>query len=693
MTEPRHMLDDTQAGGDDPVMTMRDAEESKVSALESNLVILDWFMREPRLVDVARDGPRAPSAIRVIAMSNGDPASLRPLSLRTAEPHPAAEGDWIPAGEHGAELLEALAGLPHHGSDPAEVHGANAPEEHAPVSPTAEAATPAPPTAEPSATAAQLQSLSEELHALREELARARAAEQAARGAADEITRERDVLRAKREDLLKQLSGVRERRRGLEAALSSVKDQLAEAEGRIQASQASELNADRLDQLARAAGSIAVREPPSTDDLFVVERLHAAVPEDPRVSQALGILLSRLGRHDESRNVLAPLSRDQLSRTASLALLRSSLAVGSLPHDIGPLVASIRPSADDIRAVAALTSGLASGRVVELTHELLAAVPDEEMVGWLAIVASHLTGRSLSTILSRWADIEPDRALRSLVAALSEERLSTNDADATATALELEWLPLEEAAARDLAQRLASSLSRSRDVPGLYSLLGKIDHLAPADRHSIGSQVIQAIAEIVPDKELIDPAIQVGIAYVEDHRQSNRLSDAIRLAGFVRQNLHRATEETQSLADLILGDLDRAIANSAIGQRVAEEIDRESLGDVRRAVEGKRFLLIGGQRQEWYDDLRRELGMSGDSEWRESSRAEPPSMRQLKDVVKAGKLDGVFVFTDFVSHKTSSIKETARQYEVPCIEAKMSRQGMVEALRAWMKACEGVSGG
>ena len=60
-------------------------------------------------------------------------------------------------------------------------------------------------------------------------------------------------------------------------------------------------------------------------------------------------------------------------------------------------------------------------------------------------------------------------------------------------------------------------------------------------------------------------------------------------------------------------------------------------------------------------------------------------MHQLKDIVKAGKLDGVFLFTEFLSHKTSAIKETARQYEVPCIETKMSRPGVIDGLRSWMR--------
>jgi Flp pilus assembly protein TadD len=197
----------------------------------------------------------------------------------------------------------------------------------------------------PEATPAQLQSLADEIHALRAELARSTEAEQSAGAAAEETSRERDVLRTKREDFLNQLSGQRQRRRELETELSAVRDQLADAEARMQAATASELNPDRLDQLARAAASIAVREPASADDLFVVERLHSAVPEDPRVSQSLGLLLSRLGRHEAARDALSALSRDQLSRSASLALLRSSLAVGSVPDDIGDLVASIRPSA------------------------------------------------------------------------------------------------------------------------------------------------------------------------------------------------------------------------------------------------------------------------------------------------------------------------------------------------------------
>ena len=537
-------------------------------------------------------------------------------------------------------------------------------------------------------SAAQLQSLAEEVHALREELARATEAEQAAKSGADEVAHERDVLRTKREDLLKQLSGVRQRRREVEAELGAVRDQLADAESRIQAAAASELNADRLDQLARAAAAIAARDPASSDDLFVLERMHSAVPEDPRVSQQHGILLSRLGQHEAARDALAVLPRQHLSRGASLALLRSSLAVGSVPDDIGALASSIRPSADDVRGLASLTRGLASNRVVELTEELLAVVPDEEMSAWLASVTTHLTGRPLIAVLDRWATMEPDPALRSLVIALGEERLTTNDGGAASLALDLDWMALDERAARDLAQRLASSLARVRNVSGLYRLLLKLDHLASSDRHQIGIDVIHAIAETVPDREPITPAIEAAVRYVEDHRQTNRLTEAARLGGFVRQNLHRADEDTQALAELVLGDVDRALTNSAIGQRVADEIDRESLGDVRRAVAGKRFLLVGGQRQEWYDELRQELGFSGDSEWRESSRAEPPAMRQLKDIVKAGKLDGMFLFTDFMAHKTSAIKETARQYEVPCIEAKLGRQGMIDALRIWIRTQE-----
>lgn len=56
-----------------------------------------------------------------------------------------------------------------------------------------------------------------------------------------------------------------------------------------------------------------------------------------------------------------------------------------------------------------------------------------------------------------------------------------------------------------------------------------------------------------------------------------------------------------------------------------------------------------------------------------------------RTIVKATKLDGMFLFTDFLSHKTSAIKHTARQYGVPCIEAKMSRPGLVDAMRTWTR--------
>lgn len=511
---------------------------------------LDRYARLPRLIDVARDGPRAPSALLVLR-PNGEgaqPSDL--LSKRIAEYHAPAEGDWVPAGPHLAEVLEVLLGLDHDATAPmdtaegsASFDGTDAPPDRASDLPKVE------PVPNTGATAAQLQSLSEEISALREELAAAAEAVRSAFAANDEIVRERNVLRAKREDLLKQLGAVRQRRREVEAELGTVRDQLAEAEARVAAAATSELNADRLDRISRAAASIAARELVSLDDLFVVERLHSAVPEDPRVTQSYGLLLSRLGRHEAGRDRLASVPRSQLSRQASLALLRSTLALGSVPDDVGALVSTTRPSADDIHGLAMLTSGLPSARVLELTEVLIAVVPDEEMSGWLASVAERLTGRPLVGVLSLWAGIEPDRALHSLVIALADERLTMNDADGAALALDLDWLALGEHEARDLAQRLASSLARARDVGSLYRLLAKSDHLAQSDRHAVGTDVIQALAQIVPDRESIAPAVEAGVRYVEDYRQANRLTEATRLAGFVRQNLHRADDDTQALAE------------------------------------------------------------------------------------------------------------------------------------------------
>lgn len=652
-----------------------------MGAIESWLDLLELSERPPRLIDVACDGPRRPMAHRIVEADDESALPellLRRLAMPRASP---TDGHWLPSGEHAAELIETLVGLGH-ACEP-EAQAAPAVSPHADPDPDP-APAPAPAPA-PEASAAQLQSLAEELVALREELARATDAQAAAIARADEVARERDTLRNVREDLLRQVANVRQRRRDVEAELAAVSDRLADAEARASASARSELSLDRLDQLARAAASVAAREPASAEDLFVVERLHGAVPEDERVSQSLGVLLSRLGRHEAARDLLANLERGQLSRRAALALLRSSLAIGVLPEDARELVRGIRPSADDVRDLADLTTGLASGRVVELTEELLAVVPDEEMSAWLATVAARLTGRPLVAVLRRWAGIEPDRALHALVAALSDERLTMNDADGAALALELDWLGLSETAARDLAQRLADSLARARDAARLERLLRKADHLAPADRHRIGTEIVHAIAEITPDREPINSAVAASVRYVEDHRQSNRLAEAHRLAGFVRQNLHRVDENTQAYAELVLSDLDRALANSAIGQRVADEMERETHGDIRRAVAGRRFLLVGGQRQAWYDDLRSELGFSADSEWRESNRAEPPSMHQLKDIVRSGKLDGVFLFTDFMAHKTSAIKDTARLAGVPCVEAKMSHAGMIEAFRTWAK--------
>ena len=81
---------------------------------------------------------------------------------------------------------------------------------------------------------------------------------------------------------------------------------------------------------------------------------------------------------------------------------------------------------------------------------------------------------------------------------------------------------------------------------------------------------------------------------------------------------------------------------------------------------------MGGVRQDWYEGLRLDLGFSGESEWRESTRSEPPWIHKLRSIVRAGKMSGLFIFTEFVAHKTSNIKTTAKQAGVVCVEAKMT---------------------
>ena len=666
--------------------------------VEALLAYLDAYNREPRLIDVACGGPRGSLAVRLLDDAPLDATVVADHLARRLPDWEPDGGRWLPVGEHAQEVFELLIGLDHDGAQPSErpaVAGPT-PREETPIPVAAGVVGQASLEPEPAeatnsswadagATTAQIQSLAEELDALRASLAAAKEAEFDAAAARDALSREVETLRAKREDLLAQLAKVKQRRRDLEAELAELRDALTEAQARSEAVAASDFNAARLDHIAWAASGIADQESVSADDLRLVEHLRAAVPEDPRVAQSLGILMSRLGQHSLATETLASVPPDRLSRAGALALLHSSIAHGTLPNGARALVARLRPSARELSALADLTESLSSRRVAQLTDELLTVVPDEDMAAWFTIVTPRLIGRPLVSVLERWAAIEPDRTLHALTDAIEAERLSTNNSEAASLALGLDWSPLDDRRARELAQRLAKSVSRARDVGGLYRLLRQTDDLALDDRHRIGIELVHAIAEIVPERDDITQALDAAVRYVEDHRQANRLTDAARLAGFVRQNIHRADEDTQALAQLVLADLERALVNTAIGQRVAEELEREALVDIKRRVAGRRFLFVGGQRQDWYDALRLEIGLSGDSEWRESSRAEPPSMHQLKAIVKAGKLDGVVVYTDFVAHKTSAIKETAQQYDVPYMEAKMSKQGLIDAMREWMR--------
>ena len=109
--------------------------------------------------------------------------------------------------------------------------------------------------------------------------------------------------------------------------------------------------------------------------------------------------------------------------------------------------------------------------------------------------------------------------------------------------------------------------------------------------------------------------------------------------------------------------------------------DREANLDLREAVAGLRFLIVGGKRPEWWEPLRSELGLSPRTEWIESEKEKMPPMDDLTARIKKGTPSGVIVVVRIGHAISSPLKALTKDLGITFITVKYSRDDMLAALR------------
>lgn len=441
--------------------------------------------------------------------------------------------------------------------------------------------------------------------------------------------------------------------------------------------------------LVRAARLVAEALPDAPERrLGILSELREAAGDDPRIVEDIGIALYQAGRAEEAAKTLAAVPLDSLGSESRSVLLAATMVSGALPEPLERLALADWTQPQTFERLIDASAHLPPLAMQRLTEFLIDHLLSEDRSHtWLrAVTARTLPRQVLLALAERWQYVDPDAAARALDEFIDQGRLHLAENSVAQLAYDVAG-PAMTGLRMQAARALVDSAARKDDRDGLIRLLGDMRrperHIHRDEFHDLGEEIIRLIGDITPQDEPIDDALLAAADFIEDHRQAGELDRAAHLAVFVAANRSRAAEATRARVDEVLAELTRAQEASSVFQRFIELQEAEVNLDVRRAVAGLRFLLVGARRGDWFDAMVTELALSDRTEWIESERGKPPQLEPIEAVLKAGRIAGVVLFVSHIAHRTSApIQKLAKRYEVPYFTCKRpSRDAFLAVLR------------
>jgi hypothetical protein len=229
---------------------------------------------------------------------------------------------------------------------------------------------------------------------------------------------------------------------------------------------------------------------------------------------------------------------------------------------------------------------------------------------------------------------------------------------------------------------LIENAARNQDPSALRALLERIKRLRRQDRHELGERIARLIADLTPEDVPIDDVVSLIAEFIEDHRQQGNLDVAVRLATFGRANEHRAGAEIRAHLDSTLSRLKDALKTSETFRQFAAMREREANLDLREAVGGLRFLIVGGMRPEWWESVQVELGLNSRTEWIETEKESMPSMDRLTDQIRKGNPSAVIINATRIAHAVSTpLKALCKELGIPLFTIRNSKDDLLTRLR------------
>jgi hypothetical protein len=431
-----------------------------------------------------------------------------------------------------------------------------------------------------------------------------------------------------------------------------------------------------------------VRDRASADpgvQLELLARLLELVPGDPRLVEWQGVVLFEAGQPGPALAALGGLADGPVTPEGRAASVASRMLLGQTPDPIESIALADLTRDESFEKVLAASASLPANAQLEATRFVTERVLATDRASrWLEAISKRRLPRDvLLKLIELWQYVDEARAARELQDAIEEGRLGIETQAVADMAFELCSRAGHQTTALAAVESLVAEAGRTQDPAALEHLLGQArDRLPRDDFQRVGERIVHLVADVTAEDEPIDTALLVTADLLEDARQQGDLDRATGLAKFLAANERRASVDSSARLHAVLEDLERALKASALFLRYEELARQEANLDLRGAVAGLRFLLVGAKRPDWWEALRRDLAISDRSEWMESELHKSPPIDQIEQRLKVGRTAAVVLVADRIAHAVSRpLARTAKQYDVKLITTRLSREAVIAALR------------
>jgi hypothetical protein len=389
--------------------------------------------------------------------------------------------------------------------------------------------------------------------------------------------------------------------------------------------------------------------------LGLLDHMLAALPRSTRLQEQRGIALARSGQLEDAVEVLEQIPPSSLAGDARTTLVEAWFRLGRLPTRLDDITIAEFSRPGHVERLREASASLTSGDQVRVALYLADGVlTDHHASDWIGELLRR-TGLARADVLSlfeTWQYIDSMAAARSFEALAGKGAIDLADPRVASLALDLGLAGGTPALRRSAIQALQVHYQIGGPIDKLVELLGTVMARLPEDeRVTNADPIVRAILGASADVPQLEPAMEVASHLIDLYCRRGELDRAVELADASAASVTRVAPETRARFELAQAELEALIDRSPVLREYREARRASVDAGIRAALGGKRVLVAGGLEPEWWGKAKQDLGLSGDSQWLETSKRKSPKPAAVKKLVQGAAL--IAVETDNIGHSFS----------------------------------------